>query len=172
MLPGPPVSFPPKPGGKPQWDPRLGFVIIALVLAVVAVSGWLVFGRGSSGSAKPAATASELARAMGIAKFTAYTASTDPNHLLGRQHEYTSKVSWASAGIEVFSDQADASARKAYLGNFTCPLGDGYDYLDGSSLLRLGCSVTPKQAKDAEAVFRKAVAGDITAKTAARAPPR
>ena len=104
-----------------------------------------------------AATASALARAMGIKKFTAYTAETDPNKLLGRQREYTSKVNWKAGSIEVFSVHADAAAREQYLENFQCPFGDGYDYLDGDALLRLACAVTPSQAKSAEKKFRKAV---------------
>jgi hypothetical protein len=117
----------------------------------------------SSAAAAPAAshpaTASALARAMGIKKFTAWTADTDPNKLLGRQREYTSKVNWKAGSIEVFTGHADAAARGQYLKSFTCPLGDGYDLLDGAALLRLSCDVTPTQAKAAEKKFRKAVGG-------------
>ena len=64
---------------------------------------------------------------------TVYTAITDPNHLLGRQGEYTSKVEWTTggeeSGIEAFADAADAQLRYAYLRAFRPPIGDGYDYL-------------------------------------------
>lgn len=69
---------------------------------------------------------------------------TGPNHLLGRNNEYTSKVNWSAGSIEVFPaarDARDAQAREAYIKSFTCPIGDGYDYPDGTALLRLGCSL-------------------------------
>jgi hypothetical protein len=108
---------------------------------------------------RPALTASQIATGMDIGSFTAYTAETDPNHLLGRQREYTSKINWSAGSIEVFSDAADAKARQAYVRAFTCPLGDGYDYLDGTVLLRLDCSMTPAEAKASEALFGKVVTG-------------
>ena len=78
-----------------------------------------------------------------------YTAVSDPNHLLGRQGEYTSKVAWQDpralaagavspsddpggiengGGIEVLPSVADAAQRLAELKSFKPPLGDGYDY--------------------------------------------
>jgi hypothetical protein len=50
---------------------------------------------------------------------------------------------------------ADAQAREKYLQAFTCPFGDGYDYLDGAALLRLDCALTPAQAQANEALFKK-----------------
>ena len=85
-------------------------------------------------------------------------ANTLHNHLLGRQHEYTSKVKWSVGGIEVFPDAADAQAREKYVQAFTCPIGDGYDYLDGTALLRLDCALTPSQAQVNKALFKKAEA--------------
>lgn len=108
----------------------------------------------------PPKTASQIAIAMGITKFTAYTAVTDPNNLLGRQGEYTSKVNWGSNlrnSIEVFANRADAEARLAYGKNFRCPFGDGYDYLKGTALLRLGCALTPEEAKADEELFTRAI---------------
>ena len=58
-----------------------------------------------------------------------YTASTDTNHLLGRQGEYTSKVNWGANQdnpIEVFTNLADAQARQQCLSAFRPPFGDGY----------------------------------------------
>ncbi|MCW2890748.1 MAG: hypothetical protein QOG28_2076 [Trebonia sp.] len=119
---------------------------------------------GSSGSAatastttqaRPALTASQIAQRMGIGNITAYTGATDPNHLLGRQHEYTSKINWEGGSIEVFPNAAYAKARETYVQAFTCPFGDGYDYLDGTALLRLACALTPAQAQANEALFKK-----------------
>jgi hypothetical protein len=78
------------------------------------------------------ADASQIAQRMGIGNFTAYTAATDPNHLLGRQHEYTSKINWEGGSIEVFPNAAYAKGRETYVQAFTCPFGDGCDYLDGT----------------------------------------
>lgn len=104
-------------------------------------------------------SAEQLAHAIGADRkpgFVAYTASSDPNNMLGRQGEYTSKVSWGSAqdsSIEVFPDRQDAQAREAYVQGFRCPFGDGYDYLSGTALLRVSCDDTPSQARSLEARF-------------------
>ena len=105
-----------------------------------------------------------------------YTAVTDPNHLLGRQGEYTSKVAWtdpravkaggggygrgaieAGGGIEVFPDVAAAAQRLAYLKAFKPPLGDGYDYQSGTVILRLSTYLTPVQARAYAAAFTATV---------------
>ena len=99
-----------------------------------------------------------------------YNEVTDPNHLLGRQGGYTSKVAWQDppaeaagdvgqpsgpdetgsvefgGGIEVFPDAANADARYTELKGFTAPFGDGYDYLTGTAVLRLSQYLTPAQA--------------------------
>ena len=76
----------------------------------------------------PASPGAEvIAARMGLTKapgYVAYTAATDPNHLLGSENGYTSKVSWGPDGgtgtIEVFPDQAGAIARQDYIKGFTC----------------------------------------------------
>lgn len=113
--------------------------------------------------ATPAAGA--IARGMGLSGVVVYTATTDPNHLLGRQGEYTSKASWAGyandnasggGSIEVFANVADAQARLTYLQAFKPPFGDGYDYLAGTALLRLSADYTPGQAQTIRAAFDQA----------------
>lgn len=131
-------------------------VTAASLLTLTACGGSSGTGAASTPSGViTALTASQVATRMDIGSFKAYTASTDPNHLLGRQGEYTSKVNWSQGSIEVFSDVADAQNRETYLKAFTCPLGDGYDYLDGAALLRLDCALTPSQAQANEALFKK-----------------
>jgi hypothetical protein len=49
----------------------------------------------------------------------------------------------ASSGLGI----TDAKARETYLEAFTCPLGDGYDYLD--------CALSPSQAKARQETFKK-----------------
>jgi len=103
-----------------------------------------------------------------------YTAATDPNHLLGRQGEYTSKVAWQDpralaagagspsnnpggieygGGIEEFPAVAAAAQRLAYLKSFKPPLGDGYDYQSGTAILRLSNYLNPVQARAYAAAF-------------------
>jgi hypothetical protein len=101
-------------------------------------------------------TAEQVAHRMKLRHVTAYTAATDPNHLLGRQGGYTSKINWSNGSIEVFSTPAEAQKRKTYLLAFAgTPLGDGYDYLAGTYLLRIFDSQTPTQAHALEAKFLK-----------------
>ncbi len=104
-----------------------------------------------------------------------YTAVTDPNHELGRQGGYTSKVAWQDpraasqdagdtrgsiglgGGIEAFPPAPGARARYEYLRGFQPPFGDGYDYLDGTAILRLSQYLTPAQARAYKAAFTAAV---------------
>ncbi len=118
---------------------------------------------GTSAPAQVSPNAEVIAARMGLTKapgYVAYTAATDPNHLLGRQNGYTSKVNWGPDGdtgtIEVFPDRADAIARQDYIKGFTCPFGFGYLTMTGTADLRLGCDVTPAQAAAIEARFREA----------------
>jgi hypothetical protein len=97
---------------------------------------------------------------------TAYTATTDPNHLLGRQGDYTSKTEWGGSdgshfnSIEVYPDAAGAAKRVQLLGAFEGTfLGDGYDYLNGADILRLSSLMTPGQAQLTDADFRAAASG-------------
>jgi hypothetical protein len=119
-------------------------------------------------------TARMKAAGLPITGLIVYNATTDPNHLLGRQGEYTSKDAWVDraavaagagspssdpggtefgGGIEVFSTAADAQARLALLKALRPPFGDGYDYLAGSAILRLSNYLTPAQAAKFRAAF-------------------
>ena len=142
------------------------------MLAALAVAGCSTTSAGTSGSATVPAprpivavdavspSAAVIARHLHLHGVTVYTAATDPNQLLGRQDEYTSKVNWGADladSIEVFADPADAQAREQYVSSFPAPFGDGYDYVTGTALLRLSASYTPAQARALETAFRKAV---------------
>ena len=94
----------------------------------------------------------------------AYSAATDPNHLLGRPNEYTSKAAWvdtravdpgasagavgAGGGVEVFATAAGAMARARYIQTIATriPIFDEYDYLAGPVLVRVSAKLTPTQA--------------------------
>ena len=110
-------------------------------------------------SADTCGPADVVARRMGMKNITVYTAATDPNHLLGRQGEYTSKVEWSGggedSGIEAFADAGDAQLRFAYLRAFRPPIGDGYDYLYRATILRLASIYTPAQAAALKESFER-----------------
>ena len=99
------------------------------------------------------------------------TTQNDPNHLLGRPNEYTSKItfsdSWVPAvqvtgadpgaverggAIEAFANPADAEARAAYIRGVTksLPALAEYDYVHGSVLVRVSHYLTRKQAAQYE----------------------
>jgi hypothetical protein len=165
-------------------------------LAAVAVAAMLAAGcsntitktfTGGPGTSRPAtpaavphrpasALAAQLqAAGLPVRHVIVYTPSTDPNHEMGRQGGYTSKVAWQDpraarqdagdtrgsvglgGGIEVFPTVTGAQARYQYLRGFQPPFGDGYDLLTGTAILRLSQYLTPAQARAYKAAFRSAV---------------
>lgn len=135
--------------------------------------------RPSSGQAACNGSAAVLttrmkAAGLPIKNLIVYNATTDPNHLLGRQNGYTSKDAWVDpaavaagagspsndpggiefgGGIEVFPSVAGAQVRLAYLKVLQPPIGDGYDYLAGPAILRLSNYLTPAQATQFRTAF-------------------
>jgi hypothetical protein len=118
------------------------------------------------------------AAGLPVSKLIVYTAASDPNHEMGRQRGYTSKVAWQDrraiksgagspssdpggtefgGGIEVFPTATSAQARYQYLRGFKPPFGDGYDLLVGSAILRLSQYLTPAQARAYQAAFSAVV---------------
>lgn len=93
-----------------------------------------------------------------------YSVDNDPNHLLGRPHQYTSKANWhdtrlkLSSGLDVsgggsiesFANVDDLHARGDYVGRITrsAAVYAEYEYtsISGLFLLRLGHELTPDQA--------------------------
>ncbi|MFF0297758.1 hypothetical protein ACFYST_30500 [Kitasatospora sp. NPDC004614] len=116
-----------------------------------------------------AALAALTAHAPTIKQVKAYTADTDPNHLLGRPGQYTSKVAFNDSrikaedvegqdedavirggSIEVFASAADATARAAYLEKVTksMPALVEYDFVvRETAVLRVSQRLSPDQAK-------------------------
>lgn len=119
---------------------------------------------------KPA-NASEVVKSMKesglhIGKTETYTASNDPNNLLGRPGQYTSKVNFVDTSIkvdvinsievinggsiEMFDNEEDAKNRYDYISNIAKKMGGPlaeYDYLEGKVLVRVSKEFTPDQAK-------------------------
>ncbi len=118
-----------------------------------------------------------LARAVpGLRTILTYTAASDPNHLLGRPGQYTSKVAFGDprvkasdvageerddidrgGSVEVYPTAAGATARAAYIQRIAqaMPSVDEYDYVHGGVLVRVSHLLTPAQA----AVYKRVVAG-------------
>ncbi|MEU5438446.1 hypothetical protein AB0G73_34550 [Streptomyces sp. NPDC020719] len=99
------------------------------------------------------------------------TADTDPNRLLGRPGQYTSKVTFTDSrikptdtqglkagdvqlggAIETFSSAGDAATRAQYIEAVTrsIPALAEYDYLHGTNVIRVSHYLTPVQAKEYE----------------------
>jgi hypothetical protein len=106
-----------------------------------------------------------------------YTAENDPNKLLGRQGGYTSKVSLqdsrlpkvadflsdtadstsGGAAIECYPDSSGAQDRYQEVQSFQgSMLGDGYDYVSGTCVLRLDSALIPTQASQYQKAFEAA----------------
>jgi hypothetical protein len=100
---------------------------------------------------------------------TVFTAATDPNHLLGRPNGYLSKAAFsdtraasaaAEGSVEVFPDEAGATARQHYITSIAksgVAFAAEYDYLRGPVLLRVPQALTPEQAAEYEQALGKAV---------------
>lgn len=113
------------------------------------------------------------AQGLSITGVIAYTADTDPNKLLGRPGQYTSKAAFVDTrvdtrvdtsekagvdagsvelggGVETFADASQAQARMQYiqsvLQNSGGALGAEYDYLTVGVLLRVSGDLSPDQA--------------------------
>lgn len=97
-----------------------------------------------------------------------YTAETDPNKMLGRPNQYTSKSNFADTtieqldptdpdggSVEVFKTKKDAENRKKYIDSIgeSMPMLTEYSYINGTALLRLSKSLTPDQAEKYKETF-------------------
>lgn len=109
------------------------------------------------------------ATGLPISKMVAYTASDDPNKMLGRPGQYTSKVNFVittaknppqpndievsnGGSIEVFANVDDAKTRYTYLAAFakSVPMLNEYDFRDGDVVMRISNNLTPTQEKKYE----------------------
>jgi len=157
-------------------------IAVLLLVAVVAIVNVVDSGsRLSLPSLSGPLSADEVLQGlkdneMPIGESVAYTAKTDPNDLLGRPDQYTSKVMFKDTrlkpdpiskkfdvqnggSIEVFKDEDDARARAKYLKELTksfSPFAE-YSYREGTVLLRLSHRLTPKQATEYEDALKDLV---------------
>ncbi|MEU4296330.1 hypothetical protein [Kitasatospora aureofaciens] len=137
---------------------------------------------GAASTAAPGTAAQAADASAVLAKLTAavktvkagvqVTADNDPNHLLGRPGQYTSKVTFSDSrikaadiegekedsvnrggAIEVFASEADAKARSEYIQGIVkgMPALMEYDYVRGPVVVRVSKLLTPDQAKALQA---------------------
>jgi hypothetical protein len=101
----------------------------------------------------------------------AYTVENDPNELMGRPGQYTSKVNFIDTtakeakkvemlnggSVEMFANHNDAKNRFDYVSKVAKsePLFNEYDYVQGRILLRLSKNLTPAHAKNYEDALKK-----------------
>ena len=117
------------------------------------------------------------ASGLPVGDIQAFDETSDPNGLLGRPNEYTSKAhfldtrvhdeygrDWVNGHIntdyggtiEVFENTADAQKRANYLQSLYdngLSFGKMYLYRKGTVVLRVGYELTPSQASEYEAAF-------------------
>ncbi|GII96929.1 hypothetical protein [Sinosporangium siamense] len=92
-----------------------------------------------------------------------YNERTDPNHMMGRPHGYTSKaVLWIGkheGSVEVFAKASQAQKRRDYIqeiGERASVLGE-YTYVRRGVVLRLAKELLPSQARKYQATLNKVV---------------
>ena len=154
---------------------RLPFAAIALVV-LSAVTLTISAGSGQARSEKtwrPLQVMTALRSAglpIGLVRY--YTASSDPNKLLGRPGQYTGKANFRDKRIREGTGfgvengdrwRRSPTRRPRKTASGTCPrsrrvpLCSQIDYLEGTVFLRLSNELTPAQAKAYERAFRRAV---------------
>jgi hypothetical protein len=100
-----------------------------------------------------------------------YTVENDPDQLMGRPGQYTSKVHFIDTTqgentkveilnggtVEMFDNNDDAKNRFNYVSKIakSSPVFDEYDYVQGKILLRLSKNLPSNHAKKYEATLKK-----------------
>ncbi len=114
-----------------------------------------------------------IRRGLPVGEYANFSATIDPEGLLGKPHQYTSRSTFADVrilpmtqeyptvadggAVEVFDNEADAQARLAAI---TAANPEQPAYLEGTAILRLSEKLTPEQAAEYEAGFRAVVRGE------------
>lgn len=138
------------------------------ILLLLLVSGLLVVS-GCSSTNDTELTAEEIVEqlkesGLPIENEIIYTEETDPNDLLGRPNQYSSKVNFADdrieqydaetdpvgGTVEVFESNKDAKERHDYIESVSEGVAflQEYMYLNGKVLLRVSYDLTPEQAEE------------------------
>lgn len=163
------------PAGQALWAVRP--IRIALVVGIVVFAVTTLASAASLGQPTAEQIVKSLKKAgLPIGKYRVYTAATDPNKLLGRPGQYTSKVNFndtrigfrsdysvdGGGAVEVFPDESGAKSRYSYLVALAkSPLFAEYTYLQGKVVLRVAHELTPAQAKQYEVAFNGGTIGKV-----------
>ena len=156
--------------------------ILVGTITSFALASLLVGNVNHAASAKTRVTKTPTAQSIVIAlrshglpigKITSYSASNDPNKLLGRPGYYISKTNFIDkrvkepisdgidvingGSVEVFANVTNAKTRYIYLTTVekSIPMLAEYDYIDRNVLLRISNDLTPKQAKQYQMTLKK-----------------
>lgn len=157
---------------------RFFFVFVGLLFITL-----LLWGCGSQEKVQPIkktpANAEEVVKALKesglpIGDISVFTAENDPNSLLGRPGQYTSKVNFVDTrineqvsegisitnggSVEFFASTDDAKKRYDYVSSIAksgLAMFVEYDYLVGKALLRVSGKLTPKQAAEYETKLKE-----------------
>lgn len=148
--------------------------IMALAAAMAIAAG--IAGAGEARSSKtwrPVQVLTALRHAgLPIGTIRYYTASSDPNKLLGRPGQYTGKANFHDrrlsgrsfvvdngGSVETFPDTSSAQVRYRYIHAISTAssLFAEWNYVEGTVVLRLSHDLTPRQAKQYELAFRRVV---------------
>lgn len=145
---------------------KTAMLIAATLLTLTACSSG-----SSTGLTAEQVTQKLTAKIPTVSLTKTYSAEDDPNHLLGRPGGYTSKTAFADSripkeglpadntqtehggGVEVFADEAGATARKSQILEISKSLGGltaEYGYVKGGVLVRVSGKLAPDQAKEYE----------------------
>jgi hypothetical protein len=107
---------------------------------------------------------------IGLVRY--YSPSSDPNKLLGRPGQYTGKANFHDrrlsgreftvdngGSVETFANTTNAQIRYRYIHAISTAssLFAEWNYVEGTVVLRLSHELTPRQAKQYERAFRRAV---------------
>lgn len=145
---------------------------IALAAAILLAATTACSSSGSSSALTAEQVTQKLTEKIPSVSLTkTYTAEDDPNKLLGRPNQYTSKTAFADSrvpqeglpddktqtehggGVEVFPDEAGATARRDRIQEIAKGMGgliSEYGYVKGGVLVRVSGKLTPEQAKEYE----------------------
>ena len=164
------------------------FWLIAVVIILIAVILVVIFVNPNN-TANVKYTAEDIANRLkeknpNIGRIVVYNEENDMNELLGRQGQYTSKVTFEDlrieqsnkyldpeyfseeeinepigGTIEVFDNETDMKKRRDYVETISSSMSALVEYIydEGVYLLRLNKSLTPQQAQEYENLFYEIV---------------
>lgn len=150
-------------------------IIVGLVALAVLVSvAWMTIPTVSTTPDATEVVQRLEDQGLPIGGVETYNAENDPNELLGRPGQYTSKANFKDArlepepfsegfdirnggSVEVFETEEEAKRREEYLRTIseTVSMFAEYSYRDDRVLLRLSRRLTPEQAEEYETALQE-----------------